>query len=563
MIIKVLKLINIKLFELIIIFIALLFVAILEFLSLGMFLPLLNLNDENIANNLNIYKIVTENNPSTAIIIFGIIYSIKTILIIIIQVAQKKYIQKKQFYLRKNLLRKILNKNYSDFHSKKLSHYIHIIHDLTGHLETVMSAYIKIAINITIGFGIIMLLAITNLWLTVVTFSYLLLICIFIAFFLIRRLKVIGKKANDLNSKALNHLMSIINSYDELLFYKKSDFYINKYDKLSIPIISARTKKYAYDLIPRNIIENSVIWGGILLVGLTQLLNKNIDFTSYALIFALAIMRLLPIGIDILNQINNERYSSNSVNELIEIFNADIKNSQEISLSDKRVSRTVNSITINSLNFINSKNKEILIKYGSQFYVNRGDFIAITGPSGSGKSTFIKILCGLVKDTDGSFYVNNSLYTKTLVEEYSISYLSQSPYIFDASISENIILGDETNDFMSNSRFLDVCKVAGISADHVLKKLVEDNTALGERGRLISGGQRQRIALARALYHRSNLIFLDEPTASIDSEGGALLISDLLCLRDEITIVMITHDKNNLQYFDRCYELTEDGLIKI
>jgi ABC-type lipoprotein export system ATPase subunit len=69
--------------------------------------------------------------------------------------------------------------------------------------------------------------------------------------------------------------------------------------------------------------------------------------------------------------------------------------------------------------------------------------------------------------------------------------------------------------------------------------------------------------LARALYHRSNLIFLDEPTASIDSEGGALLISDLLCLRDEITIVMITHDKNNLQYFDRCYELTEDGLIKI
>ena len=91
--------------------------------------------------------------------------------------------------------------------------------------------------------------------------------------------------------------------------------------------------------------------------------------------------------------------------------------------------------------------------------------------------------------------------------------------------------------------------------NNFVKKLpFKENTIIGEEGTSISGGEKQRIALARSLYLRKKIIFLDEPTSSLDEVNEKKIIDILLSLKNT-TIVMVTHKKDNILKFDKVINL--------
>ncbi|MFF8710713.1 ABC transporter ATP-binding protein [Streptomyces sp. NPDC015184] len=189
---------------------------------------------------------------------------------------------------------------------------------------------------------------------------------------------------------------------------------------------------------------------------------------------------------------------------------------------------------------------EVVALDGVSCTVPAGSFTAVVGPSGSGKSTFLQCAAGLDRPTSGTVRVAGtdlgslSEAALTRLRRDRIGFVFQSHalnLVPSLTIEENVVLplvlgGADPTDGRVLGRGRELLGRVGL-AGH------------GGRGpATLSGGQQQRVAVARALVTEPDVIFADEPTASLDPESAALVL-DLL--RDAVrtegrTVVMVTHD---------------------
>lgn len=198
---------------------------------------------------------------------------------------------------------------------------------------------------------------------------------------------------------------------------------------------------------------------------------------------------------------------------------------------------------------------------GLDLAVEEGSFLGIMGPSGSGKSTLLSLLGGLSQPTTGTVLVDGiDLYALSnekradFRREY-LGFIFQShnlvPYL---SAIENVMLP------LAVSKMKDAEKRRRASE-------VLDRVGLKERllhlPQQLSGGEQERVAIARALVNDPPLILADEPTGSLDS-GTSLQVMELFSkLHSEgQTIVMVTHNRDNLRWFDRTISLCDGQLVE-
>lgn len=197
--------------------------------------------------------------------------------------------------------------------------------------------------------------------------------------------------------------------------------------------------------------------------------------------------------------------------------------------------------------------------------INSGEIVAIIGESGSGKSTLIDILMGLISPDSGQLLVDDSILPIfTDPHAYNIwrstvSFVNQHPFICNASILQNIILASADSQPIDTRKVDLVCQQASLST--LLHQLPEGlNTIVTENGSSLSGGQKQRLALARALYKNANLLILDEVTSALDPDTKTDISKALISLKGKVTIIIVTHDYENLSFCDKCYRLDQGSL---
>lgn len=194
------------------------------------------------------------------------------------------------------------------------------------------------------------------------------------------------------------------------------------------------------------------------------------------------------------------------------------------------------------------------------FDINEGEFVCIMGPSGSGKSTLLHILGMLDAPSGGEYYFLEEPVHKMNGKKLSdlhktyIGFVFQQYHLIDElTVYENIetpLLYQKVKTSERQSRVADMLDRFSI----VAKKDLFPNQ--------LSGGHQQLVAIARAVIARPKLILADEPTGSLHSEQGKIIMDTLKELNDHgTTIIMVTHNETNSAYSGRIIKL-KDGWIE-
>ena len=187
--------------------------------------------------------------------------------------------------------------------------------------------------------------------------------------------------------------------------------------------------------------------------------------------------------------------------------------------------------------------------------------IGVIGMSGSGKSTLMNVMSGFLTPKQGSILFNGKETTSFKQEDWQkqLIYIPQNPYVFRASLRENIAFYTPEAD---DAAIMQAIEVAGLS--ELFAQLPDGlDTLIGEGARSLSGGQAQRIALARAFLDKNRkVLILDEPTAHLDIETEVELKNRMLPLMENRLVFFATHRMHWMHQMDYILVLEEGKLVE-
>lgn len=185
---------------------------------------------------------------------------------------------------------------------------------------------------------------------------------------------------------------------------------------------------------------------------------------------------------------------------------------------------------------------------------------AIVGRSGAGKSTLIDILMGLMQPEKGEVFIDDTPLTNDMLFSLrkSISYVPQDPFLFHASIRENLLM---INPNASEEQMWE--SLAFSAAAEFVQRLPQGlDTLIGDRGVRLSGGERQRLVLARAILRKPSILVLDEATSALDTENEAEIQTALERLKGKMTIIVIAHRLSTIRNADQVIVLDKGEIVQ-
>jgi len=352
------------------------------------------------------------------------------------------------------------------------------------------------------------------------------------------------------------------------------------YDYISniITVVTLRLKKTVQveinsrlmeseDLSKKASILNETKWG-FASIAINVMIVLSLSYSAYTDFYSGGIIMVgtLYILYGYLRYVGDTFYQFASLYGEISKYNANLINARPIDEAFNEIKKDISmdlprewdSVEFKNVNFsYNDKGDEKHIE-GVDFKFRRGEKIALVGESGSGKSTMLTLLRGLYAPDGGEVYCDE----KKLDHGFSrlkkhITLISQDPEIFNDTIRNNITMGIRTR----NEDLLEVIEMAQLKK--VVGKLSKGlNTNVLEKGVSLSGGEKQRLSLARGLLaaKKSDIVLLDEPTSSVDSENEMKIHDNIFSRFRGKTIISSIHRLHLLDKFDYIY-LFENGKI--
>lgn len=184
--------------------------------------------------------------------------------------------------------------------------------------------------------------------------------------------------------------------------------------------------------------------------------------------------------------------------------------------------------------------------------VPRGKLVGVVGSVGSGKSTLVQAVLGeLYPDLSKECKVSRPIV---------VAYCSQVPHIAEGTLKENVLFGQP----LDEERYNVAIKTASLEAD--LKVLPGgDSVPIGGRGITLSGGQKARIQMARAAYHKDDMVIIDDPFGAVDAPTAMVLLDKLLLgplMQDRTRLVILQPDAERIAKFDHVVVLSGGRMVE-
>jgi ATP-binding cassette, subfamily C, bacterial LapB len=192
-------------------------------------------------------------------------------------------------------------------------------------------------------------------------------------------------------------------------------------------------------------------------------------------------------------------------------------------------------------------------------HIKAGEKVAVIGRIGSGKTTLERLVVGLYKPTGGALRIDgiDIGQLQPAVLRRNIGSVPQDVNLFFGSIRDNIVIA---NPLADESLVLRAAQRAGVT---LFTNQDPDglDKQVGEGGRQLSGGQRQAVAIARALLNDPVMLMMDEPTSNMDNRSEQYIRQELLRLRAEQTLLLVTHRTSMLEVVERIIVLEQGQIV--
>lgn len=281
----------------------------------------------------------------------------------------------------------------------------------------------------------------------------------------------------------------------------------------------------------------SIVFGAKYVLNGEMSIGQLISFTTY---LGLLIWPMLAFGW-LFNIVERGRASYDRVTALLQ---------EKVEITDSQAAKdTMPYGDIQyRLNEFTYKNETQPVLKDIYFSLHRGETLGIVGRTGSGKTTLLKLL---IREFEG--YQGEILFGGYVLQDYkleklraSIGYVPQDPFLFSATVAENIAFAHPE---ASMEEIENVAKLAHIHAD--IRQFTDGyQTVVGERGVSLSGGQKQRISIARALFVNPEVLILDDSLSAVDAKTEEAILSSLRENREGKTTIIVSHRLSSIQHAD-------------
>jgi ATP-binding cassette, subfamily B, bacterial PglK len=370
----------------------------------------------------------------------------------------------------------------------------------------------------------------------------------------------IGHERTLANEKRFQIVGEAFSAITEVKVGVFENIYNKKYKKTSLSYARVQSASQIVAQLPRYGLEICV-FGGMILVLLFLINNGNvfISIIPTLAVMAFAAYRLIPALQHVYSGISHLRYSGSLVIKIktdLESLERNIENKS----TGKKI-KLKRSINLTNITFSYPKSLNIACK-NINANINANTVVGLSGISGSGKSTLARIILGILKPHKGCLTIDDIEINSSNVGGWktSVGYVPQNIYLAQKTVAENIAFNVPSSkiDF---SRIVWASKLAGLH--NTVENLFVDGyqTMIGEKGQKISGGQNQRIAIARALYHKPELLIFDEATSALDATTENNVLNALIKLKEELTVVIITHRLITLKLCDKIFFLKNGEIM--
>lgn len=374
-------------------------------------------------------------------------------------------------------------------------------------------------------------------------------------YFLIMRYRLdrYGNVENEAQRRKYRDVIETFRGYADVEVNNAFEHRLSLFDRELDTIVNVGRKSATISMLPQNLTETGLALGMASLLCLGSFMDAENMKILFG-VFAVAGLRLLPSARAIMGAWSSLRYNRYTIDILNKAKDVEIGEGSVQSLERLKFTDTIELRDV-SFRFDNGIQDTL---HNFSLSISKGEKVGINGESGAGKTTLLNILLGLYAPTEGGIYIDGTRLREDDLRKWqnSIGYVSQSTFLTDSTILENIALGCNEQD-VDMKRMEAAIEAASLS-EFVASLPNGIRTRIGECGALLSGGQRQRIGIARALYKQADILFFDEATSSLDNATEQSInraIEHLSSSNKSLTIVVVAHRDSSLRYCDRIITL--------
>lgn len=355
-----------------------------------------------------------------------------------------------------------------------------------------------------------------------------------------------GESAKLERMRLLNTVQEGLANLVDARLLGRENWFINRFVKSASRFSASQNKIFLVSSMLPYAVEFVSIAGLMLVVVLLARQAETLEsILPQITLIAVGLVRLRQAVSTVSSNIAKIQYSVPSLQNVYD-HTAGIENQLEVIDGTRERLKCNDAVVLSDLNFTYPELDRRVLD-GINLTIKKGTSVAFVGETGCGKSTLLQVLLGLLPPSGGSITVDGiNIQSKLRRWRNLIGYVPQQIHLLDATIENNIVMGDDTIDQRRLKQAIRIAQLEDVLAGQPSGL----QTVVGEDGTRLSGGQRQRIGLARALYREPELIVLDEATSALDYQTEAAITKALSEIPWVATRIIVAHRLSTVQDCD-------------